>query len=187
MTLLVKIKKLVPEAVIPTYMKQDDSGMDLVATSKVFDESGNAVYGTGLAMEIPVGYVGLIFPRSSNSKKDLLLANSVGVIDPGYRGEVILKFKPSQYFASVPTDLSDGTVSETFDFICNGKEDVEDDDNVAVYNIGDRVGQIIIIERPNIAWEEVYDLSVTERGTKGFGSTDISNGTGGTFQGSHTL
>lgn len=77
----VKIKKLNENAVIPSYSKQGDAGMDLVATSKIFDKYGNVEYGTGLAMEIPEGYVGLIFPRSSISKKDLALTNAVGVID----------------------------------------------------------------------------------------------------------
>jgi len=183
----VRIKKMSPDAVIPQYMKADDSGMDLVATSKIFDEAGNCSYGTGLAMEIPPGYVGLIFPRSSNSKKDLLLANSVGVVDPGYRGEIFLKFKPAGYFASVPEDTSEGNLSETFDFICFGKEDVDDADETAVYSVGDRIGQIIIIPRPKIEWEEVFELTATERGEGGFGSTDVSNGTGGPFQGSHLL
>lgn len=178
----VKIKKLAPEAQLPQYMKADDSAMDLVAITKEFDEHGNCVFGTGIAIEIPVGYVGLIFPRSSNSKKDLLLANSVGIIDPGYRGEIILKFKPAGYFASIPTDLSLGSISETFDFICFGKEDVDDDDNTDLYSVGDRIGQLMIIPRPTIEWEEVYELSVTERGEGGFGSTDVSG-----FPGSHTL
>ena len=77
----VKIKKLNENAVIHSYSKQGDAGMDLVATSKIFDKYGNVEYGTGLAMEIPEGHVGLIFPRSSISKKDLALTNAVGVID----------------------------------------------------------------------------------------------------------
>ena len=77
----VKIKKLNENAVIPSYSKQGDAGMDLVATSKIFDKYGNIEYWTGLAMEIPEGHVGLIFPRSSISKKDLALTNAVGVID----------------------------------------------------------------------------------------------------------
>lgn len=77
----VKIKKLNENAVIPTYAKDGDAGMDLTATSKSFDEYGNVVYGTGLAFEIPKGYVGLLFPRSSNAKTDLFLTNSVGVLD----------------------------------------------------------------------------------------------------------
>ena len=183
----VKIKKLVPEASIPQYMKPGDGGMDLVATSKIFDEHGNCVYGTGIAINIPLGYVGLIFPRSSNSKKDLILANSVGVVDPGCQEEIVIRYKPSGYFASIPNSLAEGTVTENFDFICFGKEDVDDEDNVAVYNIGDRIGQLIIVPRPQVEWEEIHELSITERGERGFGSTNVSNGTGEGFQGSHLL
>ena len=71
--------------------------MDLVAVSKSYDENLNVCYGTGLAFEIPEGYMGLVFPRSSISKKDLTLSNSVGVIDSGYRGEVFLKFRGKKY------------------------------------------------------------------------------------------
>lgn len=80
-TLKVKIKKLNENAVIPAYSQYGDAGMDLTATSKSHDDNGNTCYGTGLSFEIPDGYVGLLFPRSSNAKKDLLLSNSVGVID----------------------------------------------------------------------------------------------------------
>ena len=93
----VKIKRLTPNSVIPTYAKEGDAGLDLTATSKFVDESGNVVYGTGLAFEIPQGYVGLVFPRSSNAKKDLWLTNSVGVIDSGYRGEVMFKYRPISF------------------------------------------------------------------------------------------
>lgn len=81
----IKIKKLVENAVIPEYAHSTDAGLDLVATSSSEDEYGNSVYGTGLAMAIPEGHVGLLFPRSSVSKTALSLANSVGVIDAGYR------------------------------------------------------------------------------------------------------
>lgn len=77
----VKIKKLNENAVIPKYSKAGDAGMDLVATSREIDKYGNIVYGTGLAFEIPKGYVGLLFPRSSISKYDMNLTNSVGVLD----------------------------------------------------------------------------------------------------------
>mgnify|MGYP006379072781 FL=1 len=89
----VKIKKLHDDAVIPSYAKHGDAGMDLTAISKQYDDHGNVCYGTGLAFEIPKGFVGLLFPRSSNTKKDLVLGNSVGVLDSGYRGEVVFKFK----------------------------------------------------------------------------------------------
>lgn len=64
-----------------SYAKEGDAGIDLTATSKWYDEHGNVCFGTNRAFEIPKGYVGLLFPRSSNAKKDLLLSNSVGVID----------------------------------------------------------------------------------------------------------
>jgi dUTP pyrophosphatase len=169
----VKIKKLVPEAFIPQYMKPDDSGMDLVATSRIFDSEGNCTYGTGLSMEIPVGYMGLIFPRSSNAKKDLILSNSVGIIDPGYRGEIFLKFKPTGYFASVPLDELVGFESDHYDYICFSKEVPDGEDVTELYAIGDRIGQIVIIPRPAIEWEEVEELSETVRGTGGYGSSGL--------------
>lgn len=136
----VKIKKLHPDAVIPTYAKDGDAGMDLTATSISIDPQGNVVYGTGWAFEIPQGYVGLVFPRSSLSRKDLVLSNSVGVIDSGYRGEVTFKFKRTQ--------------SPTIG-----------------YEVGDRIGQIIIMPYPKIEFVESDELSETERGTGGYGST----------------
>ena len=89
----VKVMKLDAGAKIPKYAKQGDAGMDLYAVSQKFDDHGNYVFGTGLAMEIPKGYVGLIFPRSSISKTAHSLRNAVGVIDSGYRGEIMLKFE----------------------------------------------------------------------------------------------
>ena len=95
----VKIKKLHKDSIIPSYAKQGDAGMDLTAT-RVWVEDENICYGTGLAFEIPEGYVGLLFPRSSNAKKDLLLSNSVGVLDSGYRGEVTFKFRQTKSIAN---------------------------------------------------------------------------------------
>ena len=89
----VKIKKLKSGVITPTYAKPGDAGMDLRATSCHYDDYDNVVYGTGIAMEIPEGYVGLVFPRSSNRKTDMYLTNSVGVIDSGYRGEIMVSFK----------------------------------------------------------------------------------------------
>ena len=66
-TINIRIKKMHPEAKIPRYAKPGDAGLDLTATSKWHDDDGNVCYGFGLAFEIPEGYVGLVFPRSSNS------------------------------------------------------------------------------------------------------------------------
>jgi len=147
----VNIKKLAPEAVVPSYAKPGDAGMDLTATSKSYDEHGNVCYGTQLAFEIPEGYVGLLFPRSSNTKKDLLLGNSVGVLDSGYRGEVVFKFKPSATL-DIKKEVGIGTFYN--------------------YEIGDRIGQIIILPYPQVQFNVVDELSSTERGTGGFGSTN---------------
>lgn len=166
----VKIKKLHKDAVIPTYAKDGDAGMDLTAVSCEYDDNGNICYGTGLAFEIPVGYVGLIFPRSSISKKDLALSNSVGVIDSGYRGEVSFKFKPMQLFADY-TVKDEDDFKATSDFIATPNMGINDNLAFEGYKSGDRIGQIIILPFPQVSFVEVDELSDTERGTGGFGSS----------------
>jgi len=138
----VKIKKLSAEAVIPSYAKSGDAGMDLVATSIKFDGT-QITYGTGLAIEIPEGFVGLVFPRSSIRKTDLSLSNSVGVIDSGYRGEIQATFNQKSL-------SKDGQI---------------------LYGVGDRIMQIMIIPYPPVQFIEVNELSDTLRGEGGFGST----------------
>lgn len=139
----VNIKKLNPNAVIPSYAKPGDAGMDLTAISYVFDaEHQNYIYGTGLAVEIPEGYVGLIFPRSSNRKTQAYMTNHVGVIDSGYRGEIMCSFKNR-----------------------------DKDGDKAPYKVGERIAQLIIMPYPQIQFTEVDELSETERGTNGHGST----------------
>lgn len=88
----IKVKKLLDRAVIPKYMKEGDAGLDLVATSFV-NNHGYIEYGTGLSFEIPKGYVGLVYPRSSISERGMALCNGVGVIDSGYRGELKCRFR----------------------------------------------------------------------------------------------
>lgn len=85
----VGIKKLSAEAKIPAYAKPGDAAVDLYAIREEFDaKMGTVIYGTGLAVSIPEGHVGLLFPRSSVCNTTLMLTNSVGVIDSGYRGEI---------------------------------------------------------------------------------------------------
>ena len=166
-TLKVKIKKLSENAVIPTYSQEGDAGMDLVATSESYDEYGNIIYGTGLSFEIPKGYVGLLFPRSSNANKQILLSNSVGVIDSGYRGEVTLKFK------STVRVLSFGSLINLINnfFKKTPKKISVKNYYGNAYKVGDRIGQIIILPYPEILFEEVEKLSETKRGNSGYGST----------------
>ncbi len=149
----VKIKKLYKDSRIPTKAHTTDAGYDLYAYSKSYDEDGNVVYGSGVAMEIPKGYVGLIFPRSSNAQKDLLLSNSVGVIDSGYRGEISFKFKPSNVIEK--PDLA---------YI---------PERIRKYGVDERIGQIIIMPYPEIEFAEVEELSASDRGTGGYGSSGV--------------
>lgn len=165
----VKIKRLTPEATIPSYAKEGDAGLDLTATSMEYDEQGNLVYGTGICIEIPKGYVGLIFPRSSISKKDLLLTNSVAVIDSGYRGEITLKMKSS--IRNVVLEYVRSLLRK-FDIVYNINED-NILSSVKIYKVGDRVGQLVIMPYPQIELKEVEELSQTERGDGGYGSTGV--------------
>ena len=141
--LKVGIKKLIPEAVIPKYARPWDAGMDLVATSRTTDDYGNVVYGTWIALEIPEGFVAFLFPRSSNSKTDLYLTNSVWVIDSGYRWEIFVKYRPSK-------DIEEGCM---------------------IYEVGDRVVQLVILPFPEIYFEEKDELEESVRGAGGFGAT----------------
>lgn len=143
----IKIKKLDPAAKIPKYAKEGDAGMDITAIDVKY-ETDYISYKTGLAFEIPDGYVGLLFPRSSNSTKELILCNSVGVLDSGYRGEVEFRYKL----------VGNGTLAHGIHNI---------------YSVGDRVGQIIIIPYPSIEFVESEDLSDSVRGDQGFGSTGV--------------
>lgn len=86
----IKFKKLNDRAKIPFYANEGDAGMDLLATT-VTRQSSFYEYGTDIAMQLPKGYVGLLFPRSSISNTDHYLRNSVGVIDSGYRGEIKIR------------------------------------------------------------------------------------------------
>ena len=143
--LTVKFRKLVSEAVTPQYAQDGDAGMDLTATSfRVTDTFME--YGTGIAVEIPHGHVGLLFPRSSITKSapGVSLKNSVGVIDSNYRGEILIRFElpySSEMGGTIPV-------------------------------VGDKVAQLLIIPYPTVHMEEVRELSDSNRGQGGFGSTD---------------
>ena len=138
----VKIRKVHPDAVIPFRAHATDAGMDVTAISMEMTED-YVEYDTGLQFQLPEGYAMLIFPRSSNSKKDLLLCNSVGILDAGYTGNLKLRFK-----------LTTEVYTEK------------------IYNPGDKVGQIMLIPYPEINFIETEVFNETERGDGGFGSTN---------------
>lgn len=136
-----KYTKLNSRAMDPVRGTEHSAGIDLIAISK--SKSREFIdYGTGLAFEIPVNHVGLLFPRSSVSKTALMLANSVGVIDSDYRGEIRCRFK---------------------------KIDIKGSE----YNLGDRIGQLVIVPIPSIELQLVDELEDSVRGSNGFGSTGV--------------
>jgi len=141
----IKLKPLRPDWVIPTYAHKGDAGLDMTATNKIVDEFGNTVYGTSLALQLPEGHVGLLFPRSSICKKQLFLTNSVGIIDQGYQGEIMFKFKSFNH---------------------SGDENLNID-----YNVGERIGQLIVLPIPYVNIEVVSELDDSERGEGGYGSS----------------
>ena len=166
----IKIKKLHEAAVVPTYAHDTDCGMDLTAVSKTFDEYGNVVYGFGLAFEIPEGYAGFIFPRSSNHRSRLLLTNSVGIVDSGYRGEVTAKFA-QRTSVSIPTKFWSRIKFWLLGKLDNGDLRTWEACNLCNYKVGERVAQMVILPYPKVTFEEVEELSESERGTGGYGST----------------
>lgn len=141
------IKKLTPDSILPTYATPGSNGIDLYCTAVVIHPD-YAEFRTGIAVEIPVGYVGLLVPRSSVSNKNLVMANSCGIIDSDYRGEVSMRFK-------VLDSASHGAFKYS-----------------KLYTQGEKVGQLVIVPAPKMEIVEVKELDETDRGSGGFGSTD---------------
>jgi dUTP pyrophosphatase len=137
----IQFQKLHHDAVTPKRAHDTDAGFDLVATECDFAPGGMFVCKTGIAVEIPLGYFGAIFPRSSIRNTPLILSNCVGVIDSGYRGEIVFSFRW--------VNTADGMQ----------------------YKSGDRIGQLVILPLPEVEFEEVLVLSESKRGVGGFGST----------------
>lgn len=137
-----KVKRLYEEALLPTKATEGSAAFDLYAyTEAPLEPCETFKYKTGIALEIPEGSVGLIFPRSGLSTKfGIRLSNCVGVIDSDYRGEIIVALH-------------------------------NDGDESYMINRGDRIAQLMIVDIPKIGIEEVTELSDTKRGIGGFGSS----------------
>jgi dUTP pyrophosphatase len=137
-------RRLDPEAALPIGQHAGDAGLDLCANADVEVLPGErAMIPTGLAVAIPEGHAGLVLPRSGlASKRGLTLANSPGLIDAGYRGELIV--------AAVNLDRAEA---------------------VQVVR-GDRIAQLVVVALPAVEPAWVSELPATERGEDGFGSTD---------------
>lgn len=141
-TVDIKFKKLHDKARVPERAYSHAAAWDVFAVGyKVVDEYefGYVEYSTGLSVEFPNTYVMKLYPRSSISKTGLILANSVGLVDPDYRGEITFRFK----------------------MIPNSK----------IYESGDKIGQLRLERTIPISWTEVDELTETDRGEKGYGSS----------------
>lgn len=142
--MIVKMKRLHEKAVMPVKARHGDAAFDFVATEEEIDFLNRTlVYRLGWAVEIPEGYAGFLFPRSSIANKDIILSNSIGLIDSSYRGELIAKFK--------------NTIPQ----------------KARKYDVGERVVQLVIMPIPNVELVIVDELSVTERGAGSFGSSGV--------------
>lgn len=137
-----RFKRLTPQAEIPTRAHIGDAAVDLYAGSDVTLEPGErAAVPTGIAVEIPVGYAGLVLPRSGHARRlGIGVVNGPGLIDSGYRGEVAVLL------------------------INHGQEPVS-------FSTGDRIAQLMIVAAPEVEWIEVEELEDSPRGEGGFGST----------------
>lgn len=139
-----KVKKLNELARLPVKGTPYSAGYDVYATSKEIKEDGRIVYGTGIAVQVESesNTVVKLYPRSSMSKLNMVLANHVGIVDADYRGELFFVFR---------------------DLVTNNEQNH--------YQVGDRIGQLIVEYLPSISVCEVSELSHTMRGDGGFGST----------------
>jgi len=141
-TTKLKFKKLVPHAITPFMATSGSAGFDLTAThAEQLLPGVTAIVGTGISMEIPAGYVGMICPRSGLAAKHAItVANAPGIIDSDYRGEIKV------LLANHAT-------------------------NVQFVSAGERIAQMVIVPVASIEFIEVEDVDETERGAGGFGST----------------
>lgn len=151
-----KIKKLNGDAVIPSYAHDGDVGMDLTAISVEYDAQYDMyVYHTGLSVETDKGYGVFLFLRSSNRKTDCYMCNHVGIVDSAiYRGEMMICVKNRD---SLQSKVGDGTLVDPMEF--------------APYKVGDRVAQMVVLPYPKVDIKIVDELSDSDRGEGGFGST----------------
>lgn len=156
--MIVKVKKVHPNAKLPYKASEGAVGFDVYAFSYEYDyEHKTHIYRTGICIEMPDDVECQIRPRSSIYKVDAIMTNSVGTIDPDYRGELILTFKNYNEF---------GIINKFLVWLGLRKPA-----NRTPYAIGDRIGQLVFnkIERP--CFVESDELSPTNRGKGGHGST----------------
>ena len=164
---IVKFKKLDPNAVIPAYATEDAAGMDITAIGLEYDiQNDRYVYHTGLAFEIPKGYFMDLRPQSRNTKGDFYIPNAPGTLDADYRGELLFMYKRRDNVNPRPFIELDSNTDKGIRAYINSML------AIAPYIPGQTIGQLIILPYPKVKFEEVEELSETKRGEGGFGSTE---------------
>lgn len=190
----IKFKKLNENAVIPSYAHYGDVGMDFTAISVEYDEKLDMyIYHTGLAFESDFHYGQFLFPRSSNRKTDAYLCNSVGIADSAiYRGEILFCYKNRDSINAIAESKANAAMIEYYT-TCNVEQnnlqlwirkgiEIYNDTKEKVYNevkelkyapykVGDKIGQMVMLAYPNVKLIECEELSSSDRGVNGFGST----------------
>lgn len=171
---------------LPIYSKENDACMDIYATKIEYDSNNDKyiVY-TGLHFELPEDYEMEIRPRSSNTKTEYYMPNSPGTLDAGYRGELLIIFKNRisndvinciGYFGEALNSIVKINNFDAYEAVTKAHDIYKNivNNNKFPYKVGDRICQILIRRREKIKLHEVEsldDLSKTDRGDKGFGST----------------
>lgn len=173
--MIVKFKKLTPDAVTPTYGHGDSSidvGIDITTTSVEYDEDQDLyIYHTGLAFEpVEPRVSNFLFLRSSNCKKDCYLTNHVGIADPSYRGEIQFRMKLRDSLENM-TLVEMTKMGWTWDFTLSEMKRRARQLEFAPYKSGDKIGQMVFLTYPDVELIEMEELSDSIRSTKGFGST----------------
>lgn len=190
----IKFKKLNENAVMPTYAHYGDVGMDFTAISVEYDEKLDMyIYHTGLAFESDFHYGQFLFPRSSNRKTDAYLCNSVGIADSSiYRGEILFCYKNRDSINTIAESKANAAMMEYYTTCNVEKKDLQwwlrsgieiyndtkekvykeaKELKYAPYKVGDKIGQMVMLAYPNVNLIECEELSSSDRGVNGFGST----------------
>lgn len=185
------VKRLTENAELPKFAYNTDAGMDLTA-SWIRETEKFVEYGTGIAVQIQrpenekdfdsYEYFLKIYPRSSISNYDLTLSNSAGIIDFGYTGEIIFRFRRvpnifhliKSFFEEVKKSIKGKEpIKAIANYLMNFDPKEFEKNNSRYYKVGDKIGQAIIEKRPYVEIIEVDSLRETERGSGGYGSTGV--------------
>jgi len=165
-----KFKKLNEKAKLPSYANEGDAGLDLYPVEGPTITDKYVEYDFGIAVEIPKGFAGFLFPRSSISKTDLELCNSVGIIDSTYRGSIKARFNFNQFSLDF-LQMFDIAVDGATNFRRNEVIDMFMT-KLSYFKEGNAIMQMVILPVPQIESQWADELSDTTRGVGGFGSTD---------------